>query len=326
MWPLVGVTKRTDYRFPLIYKYQAPLKFYVFDRTLRALYFQRVLSAGGKPARYAIRSSILKELLPALKRPLPSPRGEGNFMRTAKVRVTEFIVSGSALQKSSRRRSTAGLFGYGLLARLCAASGASAQWVTATVAAGSQPQAVAVNPVTNKIYVANFKGNSVTVIDGATNATVTVTVGSQPQGVAVNPATNKIYVSNFNSNSVTIIDGVTNTPTSVAAGINPGGIAINAVTNKIYVVNGGSNNVTVIDGATGTTTTIAAGSSPYAVAVNTVTNKIYVANLNVANVTVIDGATSTTATVPVGNTPAAVAVNPVTNKIYVSNFNGSSVT
>ncbi len=41
---------------------------------------------------------------------------------------------------------------------------------------------MAVNPVTNKIYVANSSGNNVTVIDGATNSTTTVTaVGSGPK-------------------------------------------------------------------------------------------------------------------------------------------------
>ena len=37
------------------------------------------------------------------------------------------------------------------------------------------------NPVTNKIYVAN-SGGTVTVIDGATNSTTTVTVGEVPVG------------------------------------------------------------------------------------------------------------------------------------------------
>ena len=40
---------------------------------------------------------------------------------------------------------------------------------TARVAPGLSPVAVAVNPVTNKIYVANSNSNDVTVIDGATN-------------------------------------------------------------------------------------------------------------------------------------------------------------
>ena len=42
----------------------------------------------------------------------------------------------------------------------------------------SIPCAVAVNPVTNKIYVANYSSNNVTVIDGATNGTTTVAAGT----------------------------------------------------------------------------------------------------------------------------------------------------
>ena len=42
------------------------------------------------------------------------------------------------------------------------------------------PTAVAVNPVTNKIYVANDDSGNVTVIDGATNATTTVATGTNP--------------------------------------------------------------------------------------------------------------------------------------------------
>ena len=75
---------------------------------------------------------------------------------------------------------------------------------------------MAVNPVTNKIYVANTDSNNVTVIDGATNATTTVAAGAHPCAVAVNPVTNKIYVANHGSNNVTVIDGATNDTTTVA--------------------------------------------------------------------------------------------------------------
>ena len=45
---------------------------------------------------------------------------------------------------------------------------------TTTVAAGIYPDAVAVNPVTNKIYVTNRGSDNVTVIDGSDNSTTTV--------------------------------------------------------------------------------------------------------------------------------------------------------
>src|SRR5262249_10901175 len=104
-----------------------------------------------------------------------------------------------------------------------------------TVPTGPHPTAVAVNTVTNKIYVANFTGNSVTVIDGATNTTATVPAGALPFALAVNEVTNKIYIVNQSSNDVTIIDGATNNATSVTIGPFPNAVAVNSVTNKVYV-------------------------------------------------------------------------------------------
>ncbi|MGB7897965.1 MAG: YncE family protein, partial [Candidatus Sulfotelmatobacter sp.] len=76
---------------------------------------------------------------------------------------------------------------------------------TTTVAVGSYPQAVAVNSVTNQIYVTNLNSSNVTVIDGATNNTTTVAVGNGPDTVGVNTNTNQIYVANLGSGNVTVI-------------------------------------------------------------------------------------------------------------------------
>ncbi len=200
-----------------------------------------------------------------------------------------------------------------------------AQTVTATVPAGYLPQATAINPVTNKIYIANKGSNTVTVIDGATNSTSYVYVGYYPYAVAINSVTDKIYVANNGSGNVTVIDGASNNTSSVNVGSMPRAVAVDPATNKIYVANYGSNTVTVIDGASNNTSAVNVGISPLAVAVNPVTNKIYVANGG-ATVTVIDGASSNTSTVNVGSYPLAVAVNPVTNKIYVANSYGNTVT
>src|SRR5690606_21909227 len=76
---------------------------------------------------------------------------------------------------------------------------------------GNGPLGVAVNPVTNLVYVANSLDDTVTVIDGSTNEVIeAVTVGNGPYGVAVNPNTNRIYAANYFSNTVTVIDGSTN--------------------------------------------------------------------------------------------------------------------
>jgi DNA-binding beta-propeller fold protein YncE len=130
---------------------------------------------------------------------------------------------------------------------------------TTTVPVGHVPIAIAVNAVTNKIYVANrgiilknIRG-SVTVINGATNSTATVRDPNAtfPLAVAVNSVTDKVYVTNA-SHNVTVHDGRTNSTTTVRDpnAAFPVAVAVNAVTNKICVANVDSANVTVIDGAT----------------------------------------------------------------------------
>ena len=109
---------------------------------------------------------------------------------------------------------------------------AAAQTVTATVPTGANPRSVAVNPVTNKIYVVNQTSGNVTVIDGADSSATTVTVGTQPIGVAINSVTNKIYVANSSSSNVTVIDGADNTTATVAVGTGPVAVAENSLTNK----------------------------------------------------------------------------------------------
>src|SRR5260370_7662809 len=113
---------------------------------------------------------------------------------------------------------------------------AHAQTVTATIAVGSAPRAVAVNPVTNKIYVQNANSNSVTVIDGATNNTTTVPVGNTTgfttgsTGLAIDSVTNKVFVANFNDNTVTVINGATHTTTTAPPAPRPPRVPLNPLT------------------------------------------------------------------------------------------------
>src|SRR5258707_424425 len=123
--------------------------------------------------------------------------------------------SAEACFRKHRRGRTLRCWAPGLCAALLLLSwpmrGYSQTGVT-TIGAGTNPFAAAVNPVTNKIYVANRGSNNVTVIDGATNTPgpMPVPVGATPVAVAVNPLTNQIYVTNNTSNDVTVIDGATN--------------------------------------------------------------------------------------------------------------------
>src|SRR5208282_5259595 len=74
-----------------------------------------------------------------------------------------------------------------------------------------QPEAVAVNPVTNYIYVTSTSDN-VTVINGANNAAVPIGLGFAPSAIAVNPVTNKIYVTSTGGDTLAAIDGPPDRP------------------------------------------------------------------------------------------------------------------
>ena len=189
---------------------------------------------------------------------------------------------------------------------------------TVTDPSGVNPFAIAVNPATNKIYVANIddcgngpyckKYGSITVIDGATKTTTNIYDPGvfTPHGIAVDSMRNMIYASNFSTTTVgnnggeTAIDGATNSvlhivdPNAVTAGCGEpvvNNLAVDPATGNVYVANFCSNNVTVINGMTKTATTVtdpnAAG--PVAIAVNPTTDKVYVVNSVSNNVTVIDG-------------------------------------
>jgi uncharacterized protein len=189
------------------------------------------------------------------------------------------------------------------------------------------PQAVVVNPKTNKVYAVNSIEGTVTVIDGPANFTTTVKVGSEPIGITVNAVTNKIYVANSASGTVSVIDGATDAVTAtVKVGALPYVVAANTTTNKIYVSKTFSNTMTVIDGVTNATSNLKAGIQADAIAVNPVTNKLYLTNYESQYVTVLDGMTNDTTTVAAGVHLWAIAPNLVTNKIYVANAGSSQLT
>ncbi|HWU37189.1 MAG TPA: YncE family protein, partial [Candidatus Acidoferrum sp.] len=198
--------------------------------------------------------------------------------------------------------------------------------ILATVPVGVHPQAVAINPVTNKIYVANMGDGSVTVIDGVTNhPTGVYTGGGDPYAVAVNSETNTIYVANLGG-TVSVIDGATNWFINVPVGRYPDAVAVNPVSNLIYVTNYGDGTVSVIDGAHNTiVATVVVGDGPGSIAVDPVTNAIYVANSVTGTVSAFNGVDRLVTTVPVRSSPYAVVLNPTTNRVYVANSGDGTV-
>lgn len=184
---------------------------------------------------------------------------------------------------------------------------------------------VAVNPVTNQIYVSNPFRNNLQVFAGSTNDIVTtVEIGGFPQALGANLVTNLIYAGDNTNNKISVIDGENNEVlTTIDTGNDPEKIGVNSVSNLIYVINSNSENIKVIDGVTNIIIdNISIGGC--GIAVNSSTNRIYVADSKNESVNVIDGVTNMLInTIDVEN-DCDIVLNQVTNRIYVASAVGHS--
>jgi YVTN family beta-propeller protein len=186
---------------------------------------------------------------------------------------------------------------------------------------------VAVNSVTDSVYVTHFYGNSVTEYSGTTIAPTSPTFWAGPivTGVAVDELTDTVYVANLNDGTVTVVNGTTHlSVATIPVGGRAGSIAVDPSRHTAYV-NTEANTVAVIDTRTNTVAaTVPVGHGPGNPAVDPGAGVVYVANNQDDTVSVIDEETNAvTATVKVGSHPSGVAVNPGTHTAYVTN-NGSN--
>jgi YVTN family beta-propeller protein len=219
---------------------------------------------------------------------------------------------------------------------------------TVDVKVGKGPTAAAVNKKTNKIYVANIRDNTVSVIDGKTDKVIaTVKTGEMPNFVAVNDVTDRIYVANQDlddpianhGSTLTVIDGKRDKVIdNVTIEVQPGEVVVNKKTNKVYVVNNGTNSLSVLDGKTnkvdatlhfrpdGRAPLESGVMSPYEVKVNEITNTIYVTGPQSNTVAVIDGKTNKWKIVGTGSTPTGASIDPITNTIYITDMTTNDLT
>jgi YVTN family beta-propeller protein len=186
------------------------------------------------------------------------------------------------------------------------------------------PQAVEVNPKTNKVYAVNRGADTVTVIDSRGLVTP-VRVGTAPGAIAVNPVMNKVYVGNEGSGTVSVIDGATDRVTAtVKVGDLPYVVAANPISNKVYVSKTFSNSMTVIDGTTNATS-MKEGIEADAMAVMPGNGWMFLVNYESNVLTAIDGTSENTSAIAVVPHSWGIGVNPATNKIYLGTTGGSNV-
>ena len=212
--------------------------------------------------------------------------------------------------------------------------------VTSTLSGFNLIEGIAITPDGKTAYVSNNAGNSVSIIDIATNTVSEVTdpkaTFNGPIGIAITPDGGTAYVCNQNGNSVSIINVATNTVTgSITSGTFniPIGIAITPNGSTAYVSNNNGNSVSIIDIATNTVTGTVSDPSttfngPDPIAITPDGSTAYVGNGGGGSVSIVDIATNTvTGTVSGGtfNDPSEIAIAPNGNTAYVSNFLGANV-
>ncbi|GBF75928.1 collagen-like protein, partial, partial [Paenibacillus sp. 598K] len=192
----------------------------------------------------------------------------------------------------------------------------------------NQPRGMVINPLTNKLYVANYGGGgqTVTVVNVDTGSQTAIPVNGLPITVDMNPFTNLVYASvDAPVNNITVIDGSTDTVTATIAipNQNPHGVLVDATRNRVWVSNYNSTGtVNAIDTTSNTiVATVTVGSNLNNLGANFVANTIYVSSYNQTNLYAIDADN--------GNAISTIAVGgirsetPVANP-YLINFAGHS--
>ncbi len=214
---------------------------------------------------------------------------------------------------------------------LLAGSLASGQWLETTVGVDSTPWSLCYNPTSNKVYCANRFAQTITIIDGATNAVITtLPVFYDPFLLCHNPLNNDVYCTALSDDMFLIIHGDSDRLThqlSTYPSRNPWMPRVNTQDNKVYVACVGSNNVLVYDGSTyDPPVTIGVGSGPEILLYNPGNNRVYCANVAGHSISAIDGAgDSVRTTIPVGNSPQALCFNPQQDKLYATDFAGTAL-
>ena len=211
------------------------------------------------------------------------------------------------------------------------------------------PVDLAINPATNKLYVANPEARQIQVIDGHTDRVIeNITVGAYPNALALNQFTNRIYATSPETDMIYVIDGITNNITSkIQAGPLIGDVAVD--TNEfggfgslVFVSNTGGvqtqegmmGSVSIIDDIRGkVVANVVTEPNPFGIAIDTIRNRAYITTDS--GVDVIDYSTSSIGRkvsayklpdpIFAGFIPTGIVADSNTSRAYMTNSANDTV-
>jgi len=175
--------------------------------------------------------------------------------------------------------------------------------------------------IEGSVWVANESGNSLSVIDAATNAVVTTIEGIEgPHNVQVGPDGNRVYASSGHTSTVLALDAATYRLAHAApTGAGPSHVVLSADGQKTYVTNYDDGTVSVYGGELAPSGTISVGDGPHGMRPTPDGAMLVVANLKAATVDLIDTRGNTKiAAVPVNGPVVQVAVSPDSQYAFAS--------
>ena len=178
--------------------------------------------------------------------------------------------------------------------------------------------AVAVNPITHKVYAVDEGADSVIVTDESSGSSHRVAVGKAPIAIAMLPDINKVYVVNTNSNSISVIDGALDTViTTIKGGSHPYTVAADKTRNRVYVTYTYDHILTVIDGARNTATSLETGSAD-AIEIDERTNVLFLSTYEDPFIRIVDAASGAMRKVRVGGHIWGLAFDAASSKLYLA--------
>ncbi|WP_328359578.1 tandem-95 repeat protein [Mycobacterium sp. NBC_00419] len=191
------------------------------------------------------------------------------------------------------------------------------------------PFGMAISADGSILYIPNYGGTTVSVINTADYTTRTTIAGfRKPAGLALSPDGSTLYVANRENTTVSVINTADNTTRATITGLmGPVALALSPDGSTLYVSNYDTNTVSVINTANNTTrTTITGLHAPGGLAISPDGSTLYVSNYDTNTVSVINTADNTTRTTITGfSNPYGVALTPDGSTLYVANAGDGTV-